>query len=94
MIEDVYEPLERYDQECRDAFAQNARDEFDKLVEQSGIDVAANQTLCAEIHRLEADKARVERRQHLPRHLAAHGDDRGLDDMVRLPSRRPHPRAR
>ncbi len=63
MIEDVYEPLERYDQEFRDAFAQNARDEFEKLVEQSGIDVAANQTLCAEIHRLEADKARVERRR-------------------------------
>ena len=49
MIEDVYEPLARYRDEFREKFATLAREKFDELTDRSGIDVAANRTLVAEI---------------------------------------------
>ncbi|MBR6471090.1 MAG: hypothetical protein IKS83_04795 [Victivallales bacterium] len=42
MIHDVYEPLERYQSEFREKFAQNTSEEFERLVRASGIDAAAN----------------------------------------------------
>ena len=56
MIEDVYEPLERYSREFRQAFAENTSLFFANLIQKSGIDVPANQKLCEKIHGLERDK--------------------------------------
>ena len=42
MIQDVYEPLEKYQNEFREAFARNASLEFERLVRASGVDAAAN----------------------------------------------------
>ena len=42
MIQDVYEPLEKYQNEFREAFARNASQEFERLVRASGVDAAAN----------------------------------------------------
>ena len=42
MIHDVYEPLERYQNEFREKFAQNTSEEFERLVRASGVDAAAN----------------------------------------------------
>lgn len=49
MIEDVYEPLERYRDEFREKFAELAREKFKELTERSGIDVEANRALVKEI---------------------------------------------
>ncbi len=49
MIEDVYEPLERYRDEFREKFAALAREKFKELTERSGIDVEANRALVKEI---------------------------------------------
>ena len=59
MIEDVYEPLARYRDEFREKFATLAREKFNELTDRSGIDVAANRTLVAEIKKLQrkADSA-------------------------------------
>ena len=65
MIEDIYEPLERYDREFREAFSQNTSNAFEKLVSLSGIDVAANKSLCSKIHALESDKAGHEHRRSM-----------------------------
>ncbi|MBQ4480203.1 MAG: hypothetical protein II943_06155 [Victivallales bacterium] len=42
MIQDVYEPLERYQTEFREKFAQNTSEEFERLVRASGVDAEAN----------------------------------------------------
>ena len=42
MIQDIYEPLERYQHEFREKFAQNVSEEFERLVRASGIDAEAN----------------------------------------------------
>ncbi len=59
MIEDVYEPLSRYQDEFREKFATLAREKFKELTERSGVDVAANRALVAEIKGLQgrADSA-------------------------------------
>ena len=54
MIEDVYEPLSRYRDEFRQKFAALARDKFDELTRQSGIDVDANRALVGEIGKLQS----------------------------------------
>ena len=54
MIADVYEPLARYRDEFRERFGTLTRGKFKELTERSGIDVRANQTLVAEIKKLQA----------------------------------------
>lgn len=60
MIDDVYEPLARYRDEFREKFSRLAREKFQALTEASGIDVAANRRLVAEIQQV-ARQARVQR---------------------------------
>ena len=54
MIADVYEPLARYRDEFRERFGTLTRGKFKELTARSGIDVRANQTLVAEIKKLQA----------------------------------------
>ena len=49
MIQDVYEPLEKYQNEFREAFARNASEEFERLVRASGVDSGANHATCREL---------------------------------------------
>ena len=42
MIRDVYEPLEQYQNDFQERFAENASQEFERLVRASGVDEAAN----------------------------------------------------
>ena len=57
MIEDVYEPLARYRDEFRERFAQLARERFESLVTDSGIDVDANRRTVREIKALKEKAA-------------------------------------
>ena len=52
MIEDVYEPLARYRDEFKDKFARLAREKFQKLSDESAVDVKANRALVREIREL------------------------------------------
>ena len=63
MIENVYEPLAEYRDRYRAAFAENARAKFDALVEESGIDVAANARTMAELRQLEAEHGVLSRKR-------------------------------
>ena len=53
MIEDVYEPLSRYRDEFRARHAELTQALFAELTEKSGVDVALNRRLAAEVGRLE-----------------------------------------
>ncbi len=53
MIDDVYEPLTRYRDEFRGKFTELAREKFKDLTARSGVDVAANRALVAEIKSLQ-----------------------------------------
>ncbi|MBR4124744.1 MAG: hypothetical protein IKR13_00945 [Victivallales bacterium] len=55
MIQDVYEPLEKYQKEFREAFAQNASQEFERLVRASGVDVEANTETNRKLRTAQAD---------------------------------------
>lgn len=59
MIEDVYEPLEKYEYEFRDRFLKLAQEKFQDLTEKSGIDVSANRQQVAEIEALTKKLSRV-----------------------------------
>ncbi|MBP5300087.1 MAG: hypothetical protein J6Y80_01655 [Victivallales bacterium] len=56
MIQDVYEPLEKYQNEFREAFAKNASEEFERLVRASGVDSAANRHTCRELYQRETER--------------------------------------
>ncbi len=60
MIEDVYEPLERYQNEFKDSFAKNAEEAFDELLKQSGVSPEENAQLVAEVNRLAKAKEAAE----------------------------------
>ena len=49
----MYEPLARYRDEFRQKFATLAREKFNELAKRSGVDVAANRRLAAEIRKLQ-----------------------------------------
>ena len=53
MIDDVYEPLTRYRDEFRGKFTELTREKFKDLTARSGVDVAANRALVAEIKSLQ-----------------------------------------
>lgn len=57
MIEDVYEPLSRYQNEFKDRFAALTRAKFADLTKRSGLDVEANRRLVRQIHSLEQKAA-------------------------------------
>ena len=52
MIEDVYEPLERYRDEFRQKFSTLTREKFEELTQRSNVDVRANRALVSEIKKL------------------------------------------
>lgn len=52
MIEDVYEPLDRYKYEFEQKFAELASKKFEELTEKSGIDVNKNRATASEVKRL------------------------------------------
>lgn len=60
MVEDVFDPLERYQSDYSNRFSQVVAETFNSLVEQAGVDREANAILCREIARLEAEKAKRE----------------------------------
>lgn len=62
MVEDVYEPLTEYRDRYREAFAQNAKDMFERLLDESGVDPKANAVLMRELAKLEGEKADLEKR--------------------------------
>ena len=55
MIEDVYEPLERYVREFREKFSRLAREKFDELASASGVDADANRATVAKIVRARSE---------------------------------------
>lgn len=63
MIEDVYEPLAKFRDEFKEKFARLTREKFQALTATSGVDVAANRKLVAEIYQLEARAVSVKRRK-------------------------------
>ena len=88
MVEDVYEPLDLWRRELRDAHRKNVAERFEALVAESGVDEEENKRLVAEVRKLEKDlakeKARLESRTVL-RNLAlalANAKDKE-DDFVK-----------
>ncbi len=63
MIDDVYEPLARYQNEFREKFARLTREKFLELTKASGVDVAANRQKVHEIKALQvqADSAHTKK---------------------------------
>ncbi|MBQ7251657.1 MAG: hypothetical protein IJS32_03540 [Kiritimatiellae bacterium] len=62
MMEDVFEPLAEYRDRFREAFAENAKALFERLVAESGVDAKANADTVRELSRLEKAKAGLEKR--------------------------------
>ena len=62
MVEDVYEPLARYRDEYRKAFAKNASEMFDELVAQSAVDSEANARTIREKASLENSRNKLKGR--------------------------------
>lgn len=60
MIEDVHEPLERYQNEFKDAHARHTSEFFEALVQQSGVDEQANIATVKELRVLEQQVADVD----------------------------------
>ena len=60
MIEDVFEPLAEYRDRFREAFAQNAKAMFERLVGESGVDTEANAATMRELYKLEKEKSGLE----------------------------------
>jgi hypothetical protein len=61
MIEDVFEPLAEYRDRFREAFAQNAKAMFERLVGESGVDTEANAATMRELYKLEKEKSGLEK---------------------------------
>lgn len=62
MVEDVYEPLDLWRRELRDAHRKNVAERFEALVAESGVDEKENRRLVAEVRRLEKELAREKSR--------------------------------
>ncbi|MBQ6104209.1 MAG: hypothetical protein IJL06_11130 [Kiritimatiellae bacterium] len=62
MVEDVYEPLDLWRRELRDAHRRNVAERFEALVAESGVDEAENKRLVAEVRRLEKELAKEKSR--------------------------------
>ena len=62
MVEDVYEPLDLWRRELRDAHRKNVAERFEALVAESGVDETENKRLVAEVRRLERDLAKEKSR--------------------------------
>ena len=62
MVEDVYEPLDLWRRELRDAHRKNVAERFEALVAESGVDEGENRRLVAEVRRLEKDRAKEKSR--------------------------------
>ena len=63
MIEDIYEPLEKYRNEFKEKFFRTANDTFEDFVLKSGIDIRANQKTVADINKNIARKDSLEFRR-------------------------------
>ena len=57
--EDILEPLQRYKEGFRQRFAGLAAETFEQLLQNSGVDAAANAELCTAIRKLENSKDRL-----------------------------------
>ena len=62
MVEDVYEPLDLWRRELRDAHRKNVAERFEALVAESGVDEKENKRLVAEVRRLEKELEREKSR--------------------------------
>ena len=62
MTSDVYEPLDLWRRELRDAHARNVAERFEALVAESGVDEAENRRLVARVRELERELANERRR--------------------------------
>ena len=62
MIEDVFEPLAEYRDRFREAFAKNAKEMFERLLGESGVDAKANAATMRELSKLEKEKGELEKR--------------------------------
>lgn len=69
MIEDVYDPLERYAREFALKFSQVVDETFEQLEQLSGVDRSANQKLCFEIKKQEGLKTKQESKVSFMRSL-------------------------
>lgn len=63
MVEDVYEPLAEYRDNFRGRFHELAKNYFEKLVADSGLDVEANRKLAAKVLKLENEEATAKRKR-------------------------------
>ena len=62
MVEDVYEPLDLWRRELRDAHRKNVAERFEALVAESGVDEGENRRLVADVRTLERSLAREKSR--------------------------------
>ncbi|MBR6389192.1 MAG: hypothetical protein IKS15_03645 [Opitutales bacterium] len=60
MIQDVYDPLEKYRDEFKENFSRLAREKFEELAEKSGVDISANRKTIKELKSAE-ETARAEK---------------------------------
>ena len=65
MIEDVYEPLDRYKYEFESKFVELAESKFDELVRESGVDVEKNRKTVAEIKQLKSRLSKLSRNRSI-----------------------------
>lgn len=61
MVEDVFEPLAEYRERFREAFDKNAKEMFERLVAESGVDTEANAATMRELAKLEKEKKGIEK---------------------------------
>ena len=70
MIEDVYEPLERYKYEFEQKFAELAEQKFEQLTKRSAIDVDGNRRIASQVKKLKARFAKASRNRSVKLALA------------------------
>ncbi len=70
MVQDVFEPLAEYRERFREAFAKNAKEMFERLLAESGVDAEANAATMRELAKLEKEKRGIEKQLSRCRWLA------------------------
>lgn len=65
MIDEIYEPLDRFANEFKETFSRLTSETFERLRKQSGVDEDANVVLCRKIKKLQAKKEESSSRKSL-----------------------------
>lgn len=65
MIDEIYEPLDRFANEFKEKFSRLTSETFERLKKQSGVDENANVALCRKIKKLQAKKEESDSRKSM-----------------------------